>query len=85
MNGWIAFRGDRPATLECLVDGAPLAVEPAFEPGDPYRDWADTRRTAFAADIDCTGLPVGTHRLEARLASTRGHRHALSIPLIIRG
>lgn len=84
VNGWIAFRGDSPVSLDLLVDGAPVPARPVFEAGDPYRDWADTRQTAFSAEIDCSGLPAGPHRLEARLTSARGRKHTLSIPLIVR-
>ena len=84
IHGWIVFRGDGPVSLDVAIDGKVVAAESAFEAGAPYRDWAGSIQTAFAAGIDLTGIEPGLHKLETRIRSARGREHVMSIPLIVR-
>lgn len=83
IEGWIVFRGDAPAGLDIAVDGRPVPLTAAFDPGAPYRDW-NVPQTSFSAEVDLSDLSPGPHRLVATLRSVQGRSHPLSIPLTIR-
>ena len=79
--GWIVLRRDAPARLEVTVNGAPVASETVFAPGGAYRDWPETRESAFETRFDAGPLPRGRGRLALRITGERGTAHEMSIPL----
>ena len=85
VEGWIALRGDAPVQLSLAVDGVPVESGPIeWQPGDPYRDWADTCQTVFMTTLDTASFAAGEHRLTVTIAGARGLSHDLSIALRVR-
>ena len=82
VEGWAVFRRDRPDSLDCLIDGDPIAVEARFEDAGPHRDWSETTRFTFSFDLPLTGVADGTHELAVRVRSRGGASHAMTIPLL---
>ena len=83
--GWIVFRGDRPAGMTVLIDGAAVDASVEFEPDSPYRDWGvESIQTAFAIRMDLSATAPGEHRLAAHIRSAGGKTHELSISLTVR-
>ncbi len=85
VEGWIVLRGDTPSTLEALVDGRPAQTEEVvWEPGLPYRDWADSRQTSFHTVISTDRLDPGEHQLTLEIEGSRDVKHVMAIPLLKR-
>ncbi|MGI3899997.1 MAG: class I SAM-dependent methyltransferase [Janthinobacterium lividum] len=85
VEGWIVLRGDTPERLTVLVDGTPVqGRETIWEPGNPYRDWAESRQTAFRTSIGTDRIAAGTHELTVEIQGSRGVSHAMKIPLLKR-
>ena len=85
VEGWIALRGDAPKHLRLAVDGVAVEAGPTlWEPGDPYRDWAESRQTVFITSLDVSRIAAGEHRLTVTIEGQRGASHAMWIALRVR-
>jgi SAM-dependent methyltransferase len=85
IEGWIVLRGDTPDGLSLSVDGRPVeSRKPVWEPGLAYRDWVDSRQTAFRTSFVTDQLAPGQYELAVEIRGARGGAHRMTIPLLKR-